>query len=194
MPGDFIMGGFYSNYTLKHVSTQAIAAVLAGRSAVVGPAQDGCAVVFDQQSDGQDQEVMASLAADLSHQLSCPVLALLNHDDDILWYQLYLDGKLVDEYDSSPGYFDPAAEPSPPSGGDAKKLCAAFGATDVQAVEAILRKSSYDDDGYVFAAERHAALARALRIPSLAVGNAFASFDEGKTPEGLAPGEILRTV
>src|SRR5207302_8897170 len=134
------------NYTPKGPSQQAVAAALAGRSAVVTPAQEGCVVVFDEASDEQDSAVITELASRLSRELRCPALAVLNHDDDILGYQLYLSGELADEYDSSPGYFDPSAEPSAPAGGDAKRLCQAFGAGDQTAVETVLRKSSYADD------------------------------------------------
>lgn len=187
------MGGFYTNYTLRGSSQQAVAAALAGRRAAVTPAVDGCVVVFDEASDDQDQGCIAELASRLSSEFHCPVLAVLNHDDDILWYQLYINGKLVDEYDSSPGYFDPSAEPSAPAGGDARQLCAAFAASDVPAVERVLRKSSYDDDGYVFAFERHADLVRALGLPEFAVGTAYASFDRDEYPEGLSGKNLMRT-
>src|SRR5512138_2530573 len=160
------MGNFYTNFTLRGPSQQAVAKALAGRSAIVAPAHDGCVVVFDEQSDEQDQAVISGLASRLSKEFDCPVLAVLNHDDDIFWYQLYLSGELADEYDSSPGYFDPSAEPSAPAGGDAQKLCSAFGTASVADVESILRKSSFDEGGYTFAVERHADLARALGIPS----------------------------
>jgi hypothetical protein len=167
------MGNFYTNYTLRGPSQEAVAKALSGRSAIVTPQRDGCVVVFDEQSDEQDLEVITGLARDVSGELRCPVLAILNHDDDILWYQLYLSGELSDEYDSSPSYFDPEAEPSVPAGGDAQKLCAAFSSSNVAEVERILRKSSFDEDGYVFAFERHADLARALGLPSFAVGAGY---------------------
>ena len=116
------MGNFYTNYTLRGPSQQAVAAALAGRKATVTPPHSGCVVAFDEASDDQDQERIVELAARLSSELRCPVLAVLNHDDDILWYQLYESGKQTDEYDSSPGYFDPSAEPSAPAGGDAQRL------------------------------------------------------------------------
>ena len=77
------MGNFYTNNTLRGPSQQAVAAALAGRSAIVTPAQDGCVVVFDEASDEQNQEVITELAARLSREFDCPVLAVLNHDDDI---------------------------------------------------------------------------------------------------------------
>lgn len=186
------MGNFYTNYTLRGPSPQAVAAALAGRSAFVTPAQNGCVVVFDEESDEQDTEIITELASRLSRELRCPVLAVLNHDDDIFWYQLYLSGELADEYDSSPGYFDPEAEPSAPAGGDAQKLCSAFGASSVAEVESVLRKSSFDEDGYTFAFERHADLARALSLPAFGVGAGFRYVSEGELPEGLDEDRLLR--
>jgi hypothetical protein len=188
------MGNFYVNYTLRGVSQQAVAAALAGREAVVAPPVNETVVAFDAASDEQDLEVIASLAAELSGGLHCPVLAVLNHDDDILWYRLYADGRLADEYDSSPGYFDDAAESSGPAGGDARQLCSLFGAAGAEEeVERVLRKSGFDDDGYAFAVERHEALVQALGISAFAVGTSYASFDEGELPEGLSPESVIRT-
>ncbi len=181
------MGNFYTNYTLRGPSQQAVAKALAGRSAIVTPQQDGCVVVFDDASDDQDTEIIAELARDLSGKLRCPVLALLNHDDDILWYQLYLNGELTDEYDSFPGYFDSDPDDSDPAGGDAEKLCAAFGAPNVADVERILR-----EDGYAFAIERHTELARALGLPSFTVGGGFTYVSDGEMPEGLSEDDLLR--
>lgn len=186
------MGNFYTNYTLRGPSQQAVAVALAGRSAIVTPAKDGCVVVFDEQSDEQDTVVITELALRLSRDLLCPVLAVLNHDDDILWYKLYLSGELVDEYDSSPGYFDMLAEPSAPAGGDAEFLCNAFGVSPSAEVENILRKSSYDEDGYTFAVDRHTDLARALGMPLFGVGTGFRSFTNEEFPEGLNEDDLVR--
>jgi hypothetical protein len=187
------MGNFYVNYTLRGVSQRGVADALAGRACIVTPPANDTVVVFDEQSDGQNTRVIASLAAELSGKLRCPVLAVLNHDDDILWYQLYTDGTLQDEYDSSPGYFDSDAEPSRPAGGNAAKLCAAFGASDPREVERVLRKSFFDGDGYAFAFERHNDLVDALGISPFAVGTAYASFESDELPEGLAPEDVIRT-
>lgn len=186
------MGNFYTNYTLKGPSQKAVATALAGRSAVVTPAQNDCVVVFDEKSNDQISTGIIELSSQLSRDLCCPVLSVLNHDDDILWYQLFMNGELLDEYDSSPSYFDPIASPSAPAGGDAKKLCDAFNATSVTEIERILRVSSFDKNGYAFAIERHAALARALGIPTFGVGSAFYSITNGELPDGLNEQDILR--
>lgn len=185
------MGNFYTNYTLRGPSQQSVAAALAGRKATVTPPHGGCVVAFDEDSDDQDQGCIVELAARLSSELRCPVLAVLNHDDDILWYLLCDGGQQIDEYDSSPGYFDPSAEPSAPAGGDAQRLCATFGASDVAEVERVLRKSSYDDDGYVFAFERHSDLVRALGLPEFAIGTSYANFERDGYPAGLSQADMM---
>lgn len=98
------MGNFYTSFTLRGPSQESVAAAMAGRSALVTSAHDGCVVVFDEESDEQNSEIIAELASRLSGQFRCPLLAIMNHDDSILWYQLYLCGELVDEYNSAPGY------------------------------------------------------------------------------------------
>jgi hypothetical protein len=190
------MGNFYTNYTLKGPTQQVVAAALAGRAAIVTPDYCGYVMVFDEQSDKQEAGVIAELASRMSREFQCPVLAVLNHDDDILWYQLHEAGKLTDEYDSSPGYFDSSAEePAPPAGGDAQKLCSLFSAADVAAVERILRKSLLDEDGYAFAFQRHADLVGALGLPEFGVGVCYASFGAPgfEYPDGLTKRDLLRT-
>ena len=55
-------GNFYVNYTLRGPDQRAVAAALAGRTSIVSPEQDGCIVVFDEESEEQNQEVIAELA------------------------------------------------------------------------------------------------------------------------------------
>jgi hypothetical protein len=189
------MGNFYTSYTLRGTSQQSVVAALAGRSAIVTPEQTGCVVVFDEESDEQNQEVIAELASRLSGQFRCPLLAVLNHDDGFLWYQLYLSGELVDEYNSQPGYFDTTDEDASrfePEGGDAKKLCDAFESKALKKVEEILKKPSAEDNGYIFAIERHTDLAHALGIPVFGSGG-FNQINEESPPAGLAEDDWVRT-
>lgn len=187
------MGNFYVNYTLHGVTQTAVAAALSGRRCFVTPAIHDSIIAFDEESDGQDQQVISSLAAELSRKLRCPVLAVLNHDDDILWFQLFHSGDLQDQYDSAPGYFDPNAEPAAPSGGDVTKLCEAFPSASAPEVEQVLRKSSFDDDGYAFAFQRHGDLVTALGTSPFAVGVSYASFANGELPDGLSASDVVRT-
>lgn len=192
------MGNFYTNYTLKGPNQQEVAAALVGRRAIVTTEYCGYVMVFDEQSDKQETEVISQLAARLSRHFGCPVWSVLNHDDDILWYRLYESGELTDEYDSSPGYFDfaPTSEEiAAPVGGDAQRLCTVFGTRDTAAVERILRRSLLDEDAYAFAFQRHADLVSTLGLPEYGVGNCYSSFDDPgfESPDGLTKKDLLRT-
>jgi hypothetical protein len=186
------MGNFYTNYTLRGPSQFAVAAAMTGRTALITPVQAGCVVVFDELSEVQDAESMAELASTLSRRFRCPVFGIANHDDDILCYQLYQAGAREDEYDSCPNFFDPDAEPAPPAGGDATKLCAAFGCDNVVEVEGILRRSGWDEEGYTFEVERHQDLVLALGLPAYGVGAGYLYVSRGELPDGLASGDLLR--
>jgi hypothetical protein len=172
-----------------------VASVLAGRPALVTSLHEGCVVVFDEESDEQNDEIIAELASRLSGQFCCPLLAVTNHDDSILWYQLYLSGELVDEYNSAPGYFeteDEEAAAAGPAGGDAKKLCAAFKSNAVGKVEKILRKHGAAAGGYVFEVERHMDLANALGIPEFGAGG-FNQISEEALPGSLPEDGWIKT-
>ena len=186
------MGSFYVNHIVKSESGAGVLKALAGRSAFIAKAGDGCVMVFDEESDSQNAEVMFNLGAELSGQLECPVLAVLNHDDDILAYGLFENGELTDQYNSAPDYFDPDGELADPQGGDAKRLAKAFGSQNADRVGEILRKSSYGEDGYTFATDRHADLARALGLPEVWINLGFNYLAQGALPSGLSQVELTR--
>lgn len=186
------MGNFYTNYTLRGPSQQDVAAALAGRSAIVAPEQNGCVVVFDEESEEQNPEIIDELASRLSRQFLCPLLVVTNHDDDILCYQLYLNGELTDDYDSTPAYFEDSVARAP-EGGDVAKLCAAFGVKRTKRIETILRKAAFDGDAYTFAVERHEDLADALGLSSFSVGMGYRSVAAGELLDDVEEGELVRT-
>jgi hypothetical protein len=181
------MGGFYTNYTLRTADHDAVVKALKGFKAVVSPVKNGCIVVAEEKSDHQSEAHVEKLASRLSGKLKCPVLAVIVHDDDILLYWLCDQGKLVDRYNSKPGYFDPS-KASPPIGGDAQKLCRIFNSDKQERVEQILRESRTDK--YVFENERHAALIRALNISKLAHFCSYAGIDYNEEFDDI---EFVRT-
>jgi len=184
------MGNFYTNIALKGPNQAEVVAHLkaAGRSAYVSPTQDGYTVVYDEIGDTQDTEALAGLSSELSGKFGCLALVVLNHDDDILWYELYINGERKDAYDSCPGYFGSSA-PDEPTGGDANLLCQTFGKGDPARVEAILR----DDEEYVFALERHQELAAQLGWPDATIAAGFRYISEGEIPPGLDEEELVQT-
>jgi hypothetical protein len=183
------MGSFYTNVTLRTTNRDKVIETLreADREAYVSKPQKGGIVVYDNETEDQDIEVLRELADSLSTALRCPALAVLIHDDDVLVYTLHESGKVVDEYNSSPGFFDESSGSEEPEGGDAARLCQAFGVSDgVADVESILRRSRAGggDTGFVFETERHEELVKALGLPIVAIGTGFNYIEQGELPEG----------
>ncbi len=184
------MGGFYVNYTVKGVKPRDIVSALRGRSAWVATS-DGYVLIYDAESDSQDFESVGGLGAKISRSLEAPVLVVLNHDDDFLWYELFTRGKLTDKYNSDPEYFE-TGEGSTPIGGNAAALCAAFDSANLRQVERVLRQPSDPGGPYVLAQERHRDLAAALGIPDATVGFGFEHIESGERPKGLAESALIR--
>ena len=180
------MGSFYTNITLRTDRHDDVVAALDDlrRDAYVSQPQGGCVVVYDRESEEQDVEVLKKLSGSLSAKLRCAALAVLNHDDDVLMYSLHDNGRLVDEYNSSPGYFD-SGPGEPPEGGDASTLCRAFGVASTSGVEEVLHmpNGGGSGEGFIFQTERHQALAEALGIPLIAVQTGYNYIEEGELPE-----------
>jgi hypothetical protein len=180
------MGSFYTSHTLRGPPQAEVLARLKGRSSYVSTSERSFTTVLDEACESQDIEELAALGANLSEHFKCPVLAVLNHDDSILYFELYESGKKSDEYNSNPAYFGEEAEDNGPSGGNAALLAAAFGASDTNAIEAILRGSEY-----VFATERHQDLAAALGIPEFAVGIGYTYAEAGDPPPWVPEGTYV---
>jgi hypothetical protein len=189
------MGSFYTNITLRTDRLDDVVEVLHDleRDAYVSQPQKGCLVVFDKECEEQDVDTIKRLASALSSRLKTPALGVLNHDDDILMYVLYDNGKLLDEYNSSPGYFE-SAPGEEPEGGDASALGRAFGVASTSGVEDVLHapRASGDNDGYVFEYERHEALVASLHISTFAVGFGFNYLEEGEFPEDASAESFTR--
>ncbi len=195
------MGLFYTNVTLKGPSQDQVVAYLQRekRSAFVSPTIDAITVVYDRECEDQDTDALEALAANLSREVGCTALAALLHDDDVFWYALYLNGVHADEYNSDPAYFEDS-EPEPPSGGDARIVCAAFGAETAEAaVETILRHWGGPDeeelDEYLMASERHQDLAHALGFPraTWAYSMGYDAIEGGYLPAGIDVAQYIRT-
>lgn len=178
------MGNFYVNHTIRNTTVEAVAKVMTGRPSIIARAENNYVVVYDAESDTQDPEVITALGQKLSLDLNTTVLAVLNHDDDILFFQLFQNGQVTDEYDSCPGYFE--GGDTNPTGGNATKLAEAFDVQDELAIERVLRGE------YAFAVHRHQALAEALHLPECSVGFGYKYLDEGELPQGLTEHDLLR--
>ena len=174
------MGAFYTNLTLRGPPADRVVDAIGSRRAFVSRTERSYTVVLDEACESQDPAVLSTLASQLSTDLSCPVFAVLIHDDDVLVYELWDKGDRLDQYNSCPGYFDDAPEGDQPSGGDATILAKAFGVGDAVPIESILRRGG--EEKYVFESERHQELIRALGIPDFAAGVGFTYAKAGDFP------------
>jgi len=189
------MGSFYTNITLRTEQQPKVVETLraAGRKAYVSPPMNGCVVVYDHESEDQSK-ALNKLAGSLSAKLKCAALAVLIHDDDLLVYGLFQDGKLTDEYVSWPALFDDSASESP-EGGDAEILARAFGAeSKIDEIESVLRetRAGNRDEGIIFESERHGELVAALGIPTIAVSTGYNYIEQGELPEGTTEESFTR--
>jgi hypothetical protein len=186
------LGNFYTNTALYPSDADAVvnAVTQAKREAFVSPTRDGVTIVYDAASEDQDEDELSRAASDLSRNLQCAALAVLNHDDDILWYRLFANGFPQDEYDSTPGYFDDA-EPSSPRGGNAELLARAFNhPAGSGAISEVLKRSALEKGGYTFALDRHRDLAALLGIRFELACLGFNYLAEGDLPEGISREEF----
>ena len=170
------MGSFYTNVTLARPAAAAVAELTAlGRDAYVADAGEAC-VVYDRQCEEQDTQVLSALAEHLATRLDTRALAVLNHDDDVLWFQLYAGANLVAEYANRGG---PRT--------DVPALCRTLGRVgDVVAVWLLLRLP------FLFQVWRHQRLVRRLGLPEAAVGFGFTYIARGEMPTGVDPARLLR--
>jgi hypothetical protein len=175
------LGNFYVNFSIKTVDGRHVAELLRGRRAFITTPVAGWTLAGDEIADMQHGPTIEELSELLSRQLHTYAFTVLDHDDDILVYWLYKNGDQIDYYDSNPHYFDGGDTLPSPSGGQAEKLCAAFGSTAVAEVEKILG----EPDGYVFAYERHLDLMKALGFPDVTVGLGYTYVSNGELPKRL---------
>jgi hypothetical protein len=181
------MGSFYTSLTLKGPTQSKILKWLEDRPAYVSTTIKSVTTILDEKSESQGDE-LAGFAMLLSKHFCCPVLAVLNHDDDILYFVLYENGERLDEYNSNPGYFENGVSDANPRGGKASLLAKMFDVKDEISIETILRGIDY-----VFAMDRHRDLAIALGLPEYAVGIGYEYLAAGDLPPWISEDKYTHT-
>lgn len=200
------MGNWYTNVSLHGTNQSDVVAVLEelGRRAYVTPERDGWLVVYDQECDKFDLDMLASLALTLSTRLPCTALASFNADDDILWLGVWENGVLATRYASSTKEFDDADE-FPTLQETAQVLGRIF--QKPQARRQVLRilGRSHSALGllslyfkirlaYLVEVQRHLDLSDLLGIPRASVGLGFHYVERGETPENIDRDELRLTL
>lgn len=116
------MGLFCVNFHFRGTEKGAVEAALRRRGALqhcLLPPKQGWISVYEELASRQDEDRIHELIEGLSRDLQTAGIAFLVHDSDIARYWLFDDGRLVDEYNSCPDYFDDRAGDAGPSGGRA---------------------------------------------------------------------------
>jgi hypothetical protein len=207
------MGNFYANLTLQGTSADAVVRELsaAGRNAFVSQESRGLVMVFDEGCDTQDVQQLSDLASSLSRSLDCVALGVLNHDDDVFYFELWDRGEQKDEYNSNPAYFagesdedagdellpddeegpveDDESDDSGPAGGDAFALALAFGVPDKQAA---IGELLAHPEAFTFAFELHLELCELLGIPGDPAICGFNTLQMGELMPGMSPEHLIR--
>lgn len=168
------MGSYYTNLIAKGASGDDVLQALKARDAYITvSAANGTSkrevdahVIFDGECDERFDAAVSDLAMSLSGRLRCPVIGFAVFDDDALWYCLSVDGLVVDEYCSMPSAVMSEGGSDRPEGGNAIRLCEAFGQEPqaVSEIETVLRTSNLD--GFALATQPYAALCGALNLPA----------------------------
>lgn len=171
------MGNFYTNITVLGGSADRVAAELRGlrRRAYLADFSGAC-VVYDQECENQDTQVLAALAEHLATRLNARCFAVLNHDDDILWFQLYDGPDLVAEYANRGG---PKTKVT--------ALCRALGNPS-----GIVRAWFLLHRPFLFQFTRHQQLARLLGLPEGSVGSGYTYISRGEMPVGVEQGRLVQ--
>jgi hypothetical protein len=187
------MGLFYTNIVLYKAKQQQIADFLnkQKRNAYVSPTVGEFTVIYDKETEDQDTRVLEKFAGLLTKKFSCAALASLVHDSDIYMYWLFDKGKLIDTYNSLPGYFDSAPGIPIPEGGDGIKICATFeklnALLEVEHIFELVKQSNLgaETHEYLSGEDIHAALVRALDMPSFVSFTGYYTLENANLPEEL---------
>jgi hypothetical protein len=170
------MGNFYTNITvLSERAGESINVIRElGREAYIVHLPNA-AVVYDRQCDEQNTGVLSALAEHLSVKLNSVTFAVLNHDDSILWWQLYSSSELIAEYANRGG---------PKT--DVSAMCRTLGKEkEILLVWWILHRP------YLFQVSRHKRLVDCLGLPYASVGTGYGYLSRGEVPPGVNKADII---
>jgi hypothetical protein len=114
------MGLFCVNLHFRTTDDRALSAALDRLDVThyrVLPAKNGWTSLYEQRASEQDDRRIRDLGRNLTEELSIAAVAFLVHDSDMACYWLFDNGRLLDEYNSCPDYFeDDVGRPSPSGG------------------------------------------------------------------------------
>jgi hypothetical protein len=177
------MGRHYQHVTVKGPALDDVARLMRdlGRPAYLGSAGD-VTVVFDAGLDEMRRiEDVVDVPGTLSVRLGCPALVAGVYDDDLLYLSLYEGLDNTFEYESKGRRT-----------ANIGRLCSAFGRPNAALkVWGILNLPHFIP--YLFEADRHLHVLRALRLPEWAASTGFRTIERNADrPAGLAPDALIK--
>ena len=177
------MGAFYTNITLQTSDLKSLITQMKKkkRNGYILTVSNRFTVLYDQGIEDQNAAMIENLSSEISERLACAAFTVLVHDSDVFAYWLYQNGKLIDEYNSDPTYFDNSVNKTS-YGGNAQQLCHIFDvperAEQVSKIFQRVKKGIIEDSwdgGYLNGGDIHRELATALRLPiNVAVAGYYA--------------------
>jgi hypothetical protein len=170
------MGNFYTNVTLRTSDRAAVAEYMRAqsRACFLSPSRKGFTTVYDRLCENQDIRDLQALAVELSSQFHCTALAVLNHDDDILWVGLARDGDWITKYDSSEHF-----------SGSAFNIAREFRVVGLTPLVSFLMRFPM-----LFQIFRHSAIAATIGVPDFSVGFGYEYLHRGERPKGVTAEEL----
>ncbi len=164
------------------VGLDSIGAGLKVKGTLVSPSINGWVSIYDSYGDWQVPEV-GDWAEQLSREMKTAALLFIVHDSDILLYQAYDSGVLLDEYQSIPDYWgDVTEEEKMRLAGKPDVLAGLAGKPDKKDVIASLLKA----DNFTFADDQLEALSRELGISNTSFSYAYIADLIGTKPLSIA--------
>lgn len=198
------MGAFLVNFHVRTDSSERVCEAL--REAPVehgwmAAGGEGWVSFWDEAASTQNADRIESLAGHVSDALQAPVIAFLVHDSDILCYWLYDAGKLLDQYNSCPGYWDEmiSGDDLTEDLADEASLAAdcevlaryCLAGTDPRRLEELLAQwtraamESGEMGKFVFEDERLRQLAQFLGLDQRVVSTDYGDFDRELSPDDI---------
>ena len=194
------MGLFYTNTTLRLADQNPVIDFMKTnrRTGYISPVINGYVVVFDRETEDQNETAITKLTSKFSRQLKCVAFTVLILDGDIFAYWLYRNGKWLDKYNAIPNYFDDKVD-SAPTGGNASKLCEALDVLEafaaVQHLFDRLYRGNVDDvwdEGFLIGEDVHRQFVKVLGLPVISVETGFYTIENDFGRDDLDKSSLVR--
>lgn len=175
------MGAFYGSTQVRTTDREKViqaaqtVAKLNGIHCLVGPALNGWVGVYPEHS-GQDDKVGSQIAQAIGGE----VIHLLLHDDDVLAYWFWVDGRLEDSYWSMPGYFGEKDRHAQEQMAGRPETLAKINGAVIAELREVLRR----DDESAFESERLERFANLLGIHNAATSYEYLKAGEREGIQG----------